>query len=268
MESSTQVPTLPTTIVMPSDTSSSSSSTQSSKKKDLAENQSELPYVSHRKRALVKEISISYLKHRLCLREHFYARLTLVSNLMSSLAIVGIILMIIENELTFARVNKEDTKVSWSLKLIITITTVILLALIFYYHYLDMNLYSYRNMLEDWRIELTNRKILLIILEISICAVHPIPRSYPQSNSEKINLTSIQSDSSSPNPYSLSYTAVDVGLGLPSYGDLYPSTYCGRGIATIVGLIGLLLSAILIAILTQKLLLTRKQKYVHTFSGI
>ncbi|CAF1029460.1 unnamed protein product [Rotaria sordida] len=252
MESSTQVPTLPTTIVMPSDTSSSSSSTQSSKKKDLAENQTELPYVSHRKQALVKEISISYLKHRLCLREHFYARLTLVSNLMSSLAIVGIILMIIENELTFARVNKEDTKVSWSLKLIITITTVILLALIFYYHYLDMNLYSYRNMLEDWRIELTNRKILLIILEISICAVHPIPRSYPQSNSEKINLTSIQSDSSSPNPYSLSYTAVDVGLGLPS-------------IATIVGLIGLLLSAILIAILTQKLLLTRKQKYVHTF---
>ncbi|CAF0972002.1 unnamed protein product [Rotaria sordida] len=346
---------------MPSDTSSSSSSIQSSKKKSPAENQYELPDVSNRKQASVKEISISYLRHRLCVREHYYARLALVSNLMSFLAIVGVILMIIENELTFAHVNNKDTKVSWFLKLIITITTVILLVLIFYYHYLDMSLYSLRNTLEDWRVELTNNKILLIILEISICAVHPMPRSYPQLDPEKLNSTSIESDSSSPNLYSLSYTAVDVGLGLPmflrlyllgrsimlhshvirdislrslgylnkvsidyfyiiktfleqwprrclitfciivffigswslracdytttrerlsmlesmwlfittfttiGYGDLYPSTYCGRGIATIIGLIGLLLSAIIIAILTQKLFLTREEKYVHTF---
>ncbi|CAF4985119.1 unnamed protein product [Rotaria sp. Silwood1] len=358
IESGIQVPTSPAIILMPSDTISSRSSIQPSKKKSLAENQTELPYVYNRKQSPIKEIPISFLRHRLCVREQYYTRLTLVSNLMSFLAILGIILMIIENELTFARVNNEDTRISWFLKLTITITTVILLALIFYYHHLDMNLYSFRNALEDWRVELTNSKILLIIFEISICAIHPMPRSYPQTDPEKINSTSIESDSSSPNSYSLSYTAVDVGLvflrlyllgrsimlhshvvrdislrslgylnqvsidfffliksfleqwparclitfctvaffigswslracgyttmkehlSVPEsmwlfivtfttvgYGDLYPSTYCGRGIATIVGLIGLLSSAILIAILTQKLLLTREEKYVHTF---
>ncbi|CAF2840393.1 unnamed protein product [Rotaria sp. Silwood2] len=216
-----QVPTSPTIILMPSDTISSRSSIQPSKKKSLAGNQTELPYVSHRKQAPIKEIPISFLRHRLCVREQYYARLALVSNLMSFLAIVGIILMIIENELTFARVNNEDTRISWFLKLTITLTTVILLALIFYYHHLDMNLYSFRNALEDWRVELTNSKILLIILEISICAIHPMPRSYPQTDPEKINSTSIESDSSPPNSYSLSYTAVDVGLGLPMFLRLY-----------------------------------------------
>ncbi|CAF3381238.1 unnamed protein product [Rotaria sp. Silwood1] len=177
IESGIQVPTSPAIILMPSDTISSRSSIQPSKKKSLAENQTELPYVYNRKQSPIKEISISFLRHRLCVREQYYTRLALVSNLMSFLAIVGIILMIIENELTFARVNNEDTRISWFLKLTITITTVILLVLIFYYHHLDMNLYSFRNALEDWRVELTNSKILLIIFEISICAIHPMPRS-------------------------------------------------------------------------------------------
>jgi hypothetical protein len=50
-----------------------------------------------------------------------------------------------------------------------------------------------------------------MIVEILICAIHPIPRSYPHTDPEKIN-----SDASESNPYSLSYTAIDVGLGLPS----------------------------------------------------
>ncbi len=128
---------------------------------------------------------------------------------MSFLAILGIILMIIENELTFNCVDNQDTKASWFIKLIITITTVVLVILIFYYHYLDMTLYAYRNALEDWRVQLTPAEILTIAVEILICAIHPMPRAYPQTDPEKINSTSL-------NPYTLSYTAVDVGLGLPS----------------------------------------------------
>jgi macrodomain Ter protein organizer (MatP/YcbG family) len=37
------------------------------------------------------------------------------------------------------------------------------------------------------------------------------------------------------------------------------------GIATITGFVGLLSSALLITVLAQKLLLTRREKYVHTF---
>ena len=139
---------------------------------------------------------------------------TVVSNVMSFLAIFGIVLMVIDNELTFNRVNNQDTKVSWFIKLIITISTAILLVLIFYYHHIDISLYSFRNSVEDWRVELACTKILMIAVEILICAIHPMPRSYPQSDPEKINSTTYGSSSS--DSYSLSYTAVDVGLGLPS----------------------------------------------------
>ena len=40
---------------------------------------------------------------------------------------------------------------------------------------------------------------------------------------------------------------------------------CSLGIATIIGLFGLLLTALLVSILTQKLYLTREEGYVHTF---
>jgi hypothetical protein len=135
---------------------------------------------------------------------------------MSLLAIFGIILMIIENELTFNRVDNQDTKASWFIKLIISITTAILLGLIIYYHHLDMVLYAFRNLLEDWRVQLTYTKIFGITIEILICAIHPMPRAYPQSDPEKINSTSMTSDPSILNPYPVSYTAVDVGLGIPS----------------------------------------------------
>jgi hypothetical protein len=140
----------------------------------------------------------------------------LVSNVMCSLAIFGIVLMIIEKELTFARLDDQDTKVSWFIKLIITITTIILLGSIFYYHYLDISLYSFRNSIDHWRVRLTPTKILLIATEIVICAIHPVPRSYPQSDPEKINSNSTTADSSTLDPYAMSYTDVDVGLGLAS----------------------------------------------------
>ncbi len=119
--------------------------------------------------------------------------------------------MIIANELTFNRVDNQDTKGSWWCKLIITISTVILLVLLGYYHYLDLKLYSNQNSLEDHRIGLTNKRICLIVIELIICAVHPMPRSYPYSNPPKIDVDAIDIT-----PHPLSYTAIDVGLGLPS----------------------------------------------------
>jgi hypothetical protein len=83
-----------------------------------------------------------------------------------------------------------------------------------------MNLYAFRNRLNDWRVELTYTKILWIVVELFICAIHPIPRAYPHINPERINSNSTESDLSSSDSYSESYTAVDVALGLPSKFDL------------------------------------------------
>jgi hypothetical protein len=83
--------------------------------------------------------------------------------------------MIIENELTFNRIDHKDTTFSLLLKATITFTTIILVGLVFYYHRIDLSLYCVDNSIDDWRIALTRRKIFAIIFEAFICMIHPIP---------------------------------------------------------------------------------------------
>ncbi|CAF3733123.1 unnamed protein product [Rotaria sp. Silwood1] len=49
------------------------------------------------------------------------------------------------------------------------------------------------------------------------------------------------------------------------YGDLTPATYCGRGVAAIASTIGILVAALLTAVVAEKLALSRWEKYVHNF---
>jgi hypothetical protein len=125
---------------------------------------------------------------------------------MCFLGVFGIILMIINNEVTFATGDDVDTAVNWFLKLTITVSTIILIGLIIYYHKLDLNFYSVKNSVDDWRIGLTGKKICLIIIEILICCVHPIPRYFHPDWTLNPTTGSI--------PFS--YISFDVALGLPS----------------------------------------------------
>jgi len=127
---------------------------------------------------------------------------------MTFLAIFSIILIIIENQLTFNCLDNNDTKASWYIKLIISFSTILLIVLILYYHHLYMKLYSYRNLLNDWRLLLTFTKIFRILVEILICLIYPVPRSYPFIDRQKLDSNSIN--------YSLSYIVIDVALSLPS----------------------------------------------------
>jgi hypothetical protein len=116
---------------------------------------------------------------------------------MCLIGLLGLILMVIENEITFRKTNHRNTKISWLIKLIITISTITLVSLVIVFHYFNLKLYATQNSLEHWRVALNNKRISLIILEILICAIHPIPRSFPQN-------------------YQRSYITTDVALGLPS----------------------------------------------------
>jgi len=121
------------------------------------------------------------------------------------LGLFGIILMIINSEITFAIGGDRDTIANWCIKLTITISTFILISLIIYYHKLDLNLYSITNSVNDWRIGLTGKRILLIIFEILICLIHPIPKYfYAYWSSDKTD------------SIPLTYISLDVALGLPS----------------------------------------------------
>ena len=94
---------------------------------------------------------------------------------MCFLGLFGIVLMIIENELTFNRIDHKDTTFSLLLKATITFMTILLVGLVFYYHRIDLSLYCVDNSIDDWRIALTRQKILSIIFEALICLIHPIP---------------------------------------------------------------------------------------------
>lgn len=49
------------------------------------------------------------------------------------------------------------------------------------------------------------------------------------------------------------------------YGDIVPNTYCGRGIAVTTGMMGAGCTALLVAVVSRKLELTRAEKHVHNF---
>ena len=119
--------------------------------------------------------------------------------------LLGIILMVIVNEINFTKVHDADNVGSWVLKLCISGSTLVLLILIFLYHQFALQLQCNQNGLADWRIGLTRGKVFNIIIELVICVVHPFPREI------KDDETSVPSS-----PYPLSYTSIDVGLGIPS----------------------------------------------------
>jgi hypothetical protein len=133
---------------------------------------------------------------------------------MCAVALLGIILMIIENEITFTQINDRDTPASWSLKLIITISTIILIILVLIYHRLDLALYAVNNCANDWHVGLTYKRLFLIVLEVIICAIHPVVGSFPDYSNTAIKNSSLSSTIAA--PYSVSYVSLNIALSLPS----------------------------------------------------
>ncbi|CAF0895016.1 unnamed protein product [Rotaria sp. Silwood1] len=391
MRNQTQSPSTSITITP---TTPLSSRRRSENQSSLTKNDYELRRISARKRHVVKKTLMANVGYRLGKRKDLHIRRRFIGDVMCFLGILGIVLMIIECELTFNRIDHKDTTFSLLVKATLTFTTMILVGLVFYYHRIDLNLYCVDNSIDDWRIALTQKKIFLIILEAFICLIHPIPghflvewssqhvkkfeNSYNVFNPYRSNQntftksivlnsttisTTIQSLSLTTNTTDLakSYVPIDVILSLPmffrlylicrlimlrsrlvrdassqslgylnrvsftfpfiikayiqqqpalclttfcisaffiaswamracdfnektghmsmvdatwlfiisfttiGYGDIVPSTYCGRGIAAITGIIGVFSTALLVAVISQKLELTRSEKYVHNF---
>ncbi|NXW38022.1 KCNN3 protein, partial [Phaetusa simplex] len=89
----------------------------------------------------------------------------------------GIVVMVIETELSWGLYSK-DSMFSLALKCLISLSTVILLGLIIAYHTREVQLFVIDNGADDWRIAMTYERILYIGLEMLVCAIHPIPGEY------------------------------------------------------------------------------------------
>lgn len=126
--------------------------------------------------------------------------------------------MVIDNELMFNNPNHGQTWLSWTMKLLMTISTFFLVALIIVYHYYDVKLYCVNNSVDNWRLAMKGTKIISILLEILICAVHPFPGiSSFNDKTKRMNVTS--SACSTLSSADLFPVSMEVAFGLPSEGE-------------------------------------------------
>uniref|UniRef100_A0A1B0FFD3 Calmodulin-binding domain-containing protein n=1 Tax=Glossina morsitans morsitans TaxID=37546 RepID=A0A1B0FFD3_GLOMM len=118
--------------------------------------------------------------YRLGKRKALFEKRKRISDYALVMGMFGIIVMVIENELSSAGVYTKASFYSTALKTLISVSTVILLGLIIAYHALEVQvrLFMIDNCADDWRIAMTWQRISQIGLELFICAIHPIPGEY------------------------------------------------------------------------------------------
>ncbi|XP_058830030.1 small conductance calcium-activated potassium channel protein isoform X3 [Topomyia yanbarensis] len=291
--------------------------------------------------------------YRLGRRKALFEKRKRISDYALVMGMFGIIVMVIENELSSAGVYTKASFYSTALKTLISVSTVILLGLIVAYHALEVQLFMIDNCADDWRIAMTWQRMSQISLELLICAVHPIPGQYyflwttKLANKNKAMGTELVpydvalslpmflrlylicrvmllhsklfTDASSRSIGALNRINFNTRFVLKTlmticpgtvllvfmvslwiiaswtlrqcerfhdeehanllnamwliaitflsvgFGDIVPNTYCGRGIAVSTGIMGAGCTALLVAVVSRKLELTRAEKHVHNF---
>ncbi|CAD56594.1 Calmodulin-binding domain-containing protein [Caenorhabditis elegans] len=112
---------------------------------------------------------------RLIRREILHEKRRHVSDRALAFAIMGIILMIIENELRTAYVIRPGSSLSHLLKFFIIFTTTALLSFVGYFHVIEIQLFMNANAADDWMVALSFRRTCQIGLELLICMLCPLP---------------------------------------------------------------------------------------------
>ncbi|XP_074473924.1 small conductance calcium-activated potassium channel protein 2 isoform X3 [Sebastes fasciatus] len=123
----------------------------------------------------------------------------------------GIVVMVIETELSWGAYGKESLY-SLALKCLISLSTIILLGLIIIYHAREIQLFMVDNAADDWRIAMTYERIFFICLEILVCAIHPIPGNYTFTWTARLAYSYVPSKTDAD---------VDIILSIPMFLRLY-----------------------------------------------
>jgi hypothetical protein len=116
--------------------------------------------------------------YRLAMRKSFFQRRKVVCDLALAFALLGIVLMIVETEISIAHISNgiaKDNLTTMLLKSFITVSTATLLGFILWYHILDIQLFMCDNSVDDWRLAMTKKRVLTILIELLVYAIHPPP---------------------------------------------------------------------------------------------
>jgi potassium intermediate/small conductance calcium-activated channel subfamily N len=121
-------------------------------------------------------------------------------------------MMVVENELSAAKIYEKSSLTSIFLKSMILLSTMILLALVVKFHIHEVQLFMNANSAEDWRIALTFRRCSQIGIELLANGICPIPLDI------NFSWTTVHPDSVMPTTNSV---PLDVILSIPMFFRLY-----------------------------------------------
>ena len=125
-------------------------------------------------------------------KSRFYKR-RLIADLSLIFAMLGIMIMIADTEIAISGKYGPDygasSIISKMIKLTVTLTTVILLGFLVWYHKICIQIFMLDNSIDDWHLAMSASTILGLALELIICSVHPLPIY----NFEVNNVTTVDS---------------------------------------------------------------------------
>ncbi|XP_048198519.1 small conductance calcium-activated potassium channel protein 1 isoform X2 [Perognathus longimembris pacificus] len=149
--------------------------------------------------------------HRLGHRRVLFEKRKRLSDYALIFGMFGIVVMVTETELSWGVYTKESL-FSLAMKCLISLSTLILLGLVILYHAREIQLFMVDNGADDWRVALTCERVLLISLELAVCAVHPVPGHYRFTWTARLAFTYAPSEAEAD---------VDVLLSIPMFLRLY-----------------------------------------------
>uniref|UniRef100_A0A668TZL6 Calmodulin-binding domain-containing protein n=1 Tax=Oreochromis aureus TaxID=47969 RepID=A0A668TZL6_OREAU len=151
------------------------------------------------------------ISYRLGQRRALFGKRKQLSDYALVCGMFGIIVMVIETELSRGFYTKESMY-SYVLKGLISLSTAILLGLIVMYHAREIQLFMVDNGADDWRIAMNFERLVFIVLELLICAIHPIPGKYVFTWTTRLAFSYAAS---------VTYADIDIILSVPMFLRLY-----------------------------------------------
>uniref|UniRef100_A0A915EX76 Calmodulin-binding domain-containing protein n=1 Tax=Ditylenchus dipsaci TaxID=166011 RepID=A0A915EX76_9BILA len=121
--------------------------------------------------------SESTAKMRCKMRKHYFLKRNKVCDLSLLLGLVGLILVVIDSELTALRVLTKQSPASLMLRGLCVMSTLLLVASLINYHRIEVKIALIDSGADDWRVALTTERLIKLSIEIAVCAICPFPGS-------------------------------------------------------------------------------------------
>jgi hypothetical protein len=118
---------------------------------------------------------IGILGQRLLRRKKLLQWRRWIIDIQFALALLGILLMIVENELFIADHIQKGGMVSFYIKLVISISTFFLLTTIVIGYYISSQIKVVDTGVKNWLSVMTTNNCFTLALELFICGIHPFP---------------------------------------------------------------------------------------------